>query len=79
VDSNTYENGVSPIHVIVSQFTKQAIPFSQMAQHSNHDGLGLMFELSDPQIEDKVLDVACGLGIIACELLIELTMLRKLI
>ena len=67
VDSNTHENGVSHIDVIVSQFTKQAVPFSQMAQHSNHDGLGLMFELSDPQNEDNVLDVACGPGIIACE------------
>jgi len=67
VDSNTHENGVSHIDVIVSQFTKQAVPFSQMAQHSNHDGLGLMFELSDPQNEDNVLDVACGPGIITCE------------
>jgi ubiquinone/menaquinone biosynthesis C-methylase UbiE len=38
-----------------------------MSQHSNHYGLELMFELSDPQIDDKVLDVACGPGIIACE------------
>ncbi|HKU82852.1 MAG TPA: methyltransferase domain-containing protein [Candidatus Nitrosocosmicus sp.] len=67
LDSNTHENGISHIDVIVSQFTTQAIPFSQITQHSNHDGLGLMFELSDPQIEDKVLDVACGPGIIACE------------
>ena len=67
VDSNTRENSVSHNDIIVSQFTKQALPFSQMAQHSNHYGLELMFELSDPQIEDKVLDVACGPGIIACE------------
>jgi len=26
-----------------------------------------MFELSNPQIDDKVLDVACGPGIVACE------------
>ena len=67
MDSNTNENGVSHNDIIVSQFTKQALPFSQMAQHSNQYGLELMFELSDPQIEDKVLDVACGPGIIACE------------
>jgi len=67
VDSNTHENGVSHNDIIVSQFTKQAIPFSQMAQHSNHYGLDLMFEMSLPQIDDKVLDVACGPGIIACE------------
>ena len=68
VDSNTQDNGVSHNDIIVSEFTKQALPFSQMAQHSNHYGLGLMFELSDPQIDDNVLDVACGPGIIACEI-----------
>ena len=67
MDSNTHDNGVSHNDIIVSQFTKQALPFSQMAQHSNHYGLELMFELSDPQIDDNVLDVACGPGIIACE------------
>ena len=67
MDSNAHENNASHNNIIVSQFTKQALPFSQMAQHSNHYGLELMFELSDPQIDDKVLDVACGPGIIACE------------
>ena len=67
MDSNTNENGVSHNDIIVSQFTKQALPFSQMAQHSNQYGLELMFEISDPQVEDKVLDVACGPGIVACE------------
>lgn len=67
VDPNFHEISVSHNDIIVSQFTKQAQPFSQMAQHSNHYGLELMYELSDPQIEDKILDVACGPGIIACE------------
>ena len=67
MDSNTLKNSVSHNDVIISQFTKQTIPFSQMSQHSNHYGLELMFELSDPQIDDRVLDVACGPGIIACE------------
>jgi ubiquinone/menaquinone biosynthesis C-methylase UbiE len=67
VDSNTPKNSVSHNDVIISQFTKQALAFSQMSQHSNHYGLELMFELSDPQIDDRVLDVACGPGIIACE------------
>ena len=67
MDSNTRENSVSHNDIIISQFTKQALPFSQMSQHSNHYELELMFELSDPQIDDSVLDVACGPGIIACE------------
>lgn len=70
MDSDTDENktGVSHNDTIISQFTRQAIPFSKMSQHSNQYGLELMFELSDPQIIDTVLDVACGPGIIVCEL-----------
>lgn len=67
MDSKTRENSVSHNDTIISQFTKQAIPFSQNSQYSNHYGLDLIFELSDPQIDDKVLDIACGPGIVACE------------
>jgi len=52
---------------IISQFSKQAIPFAQMSQHSNQYGLELMLKLSDPKKNDIVLDVACGPGIVACE------------
>ncbi len=55
VNSNTHENGIYHNDIIVTQFTKPAIPFSQMAQHSNHYGLELMFELSDSQIDSKAL------------------------
>lgn len=53
---------------IISQFTKQAIPFTQLSEHSNQYGLELMVELAKPQKDDTVLDVACGPGIVACEL-----------
>ena len=53
---------------IISQFTKQAIPFSQLSEHSNQYGLQLMIELAKPLKGDTVLDVACGPGIVACEL-----------
>lgn len=52
---------------IVSQFTKQAIPFKEMSQHSNQYGLHLMLKLSEPKQDDTVLDVACGPGIVSCE------------
>lgn len=52
---------------IVSQFTKQAIPFKEMSQHSNHYGMNLMLKLSEPKQHDTVLDVACGPGIVSCE------------
>lgn len=54
-------------NTIVSQFTKQAIPFKEMSQHSNQYGLNLMLRLSDPNQDDIVLDVACGPGIVSCE------------
>jgi len=53
---------------IISQFTKQAIPFTKLSEHSNEYGLELMFELAKPMKGDTVLDVACGPGIVACEL-----------
>jgi len=52
---------------IVSQFTKQAIPFAQMSQHSNQFGLELMLKLGEPNTDYTILDVACGPGIVACE------------
>src|SRR5919112_5460110 len=52
---------------IISQFSKQAIPFTQLSQHSNHYGLELMLKLCAPKQNDVVLDIACGTGIISCE------------
>lgn len=54
-------------NTIVSQFTKQAIPFKEMSQHSNHYGINLMLKLTGPKQDDTVLDVACGPGIVSCE------------
>lgn len=50
--------------VMVSQFTKQAVPFAQMSQHSNQHGLDLTLKLSDTKEDDTVLDVVCGPGIV---------------
>jgi ubiquinone/menaquinone biosynthesis C-methylase UbiE len=52
---------------IISQFTKQAIPFTQMSEHSNQYGLELLLKLSDPKQNDIVLDIACGNGIVSGE------------
>ena len=62
-------NNDSSLHneSIISQFTKQAIPFTQLSEHSNQYGLELMIKLSQPKNTDTVLDVACGPGIVACE------------
>jgi ubiquinone/menaquinone biosynthesis C-methylase UbiE len=63
-------NSDSSLHneSIVSQFTKQAIPFTQLSEHSDQYGLELIHGLAKPQRDDTVLDVACGPGIVACEL-----------
>lgn len=47
---------------IVDQFTRQAVPFSQMAAQSEE----LLLEFSGVNSADTVLDVACGPGIVAC-------------
>jgi ubiquinone/menaquinone biosynthesis C-methylase UbiE len=52
---------------IITQFSKQAIPFTKISQHSNQYGLDLMLRLCVPKQDDIVLDIACGTGIITCE------------
>jgi ubiquinone/menaquinone biosynthesis C-methylase UbiE len=49
---------------IIEQFTRQAIPFAQVAGH--HNALDVLIGLARPDRQDTVLDVACGPGIVAC-------------
>lgn len=53
---------------IISQFTKQATPYARLSQHSNQYGLEIMLRLVEPKKDDSVLDIACGSGIVSCEL-----------
>jgi ubiquinone/menaquinone biosynthesis C-methylase UbiE len=48
--------------LIVEQFTKQAVPFSQMVNHSPD----LILAASGVGPTDTVLDVACGPGVLTC-------------
>ena len=50
---------------IVTQFTKQAIPFARLPGHLA--AIQQLIELSRMTHEDHVLDVACGPGLVACE------------
>lgn len=52
---------------VISQFTKHAAPYHQLSEHSDKHGLELMIKLSKPQPDDRVLDIACGTGIVSCE------------
>lgn len=49
---------------ILDQFTRQALPFSRKMAHA--DGLRLLVDAADTAPEDKILDVACGPGLVAC-------------
>jgi ubiquinone/menaquinone biosynthesis C-methylase UbiE len=48
--------------LILDQFTKQAVAFSQMPNHSPE----LLLAASEVGPDDTVLDVACGPGLMAC-------------
>jgi len=50
---------------IVEQFTKQAVPFSKIPGHL--DSMQVLVHMSGVKGSDKVLDVACGPGLVACE------------
>src|SRR5262245_5477225 len=49
--------------LILDQFTRQAVPFSEMPDHSPE----LIIAAAHVQPDDTVLDVACGPGLITCE------------
>lgn len=53
--------------LILDQFSRQAVPFSQM--HARDDaGIHLrLLDTADITPADEVLDVACGPGLVACE------------
>jgi ubiquinone/menaquinone biosynthesis C-methylase UbiE len=50
---------------IIDQFSRQAIPFTQVPGH--FDAMQILIELSQACQNDSVLDVACGPGMVACE------------
>src|SRR5262249_23269311 len=54
--------------LILEQFTRQAVPFSQMPAHSNDEANRLLIDLAGVNTDDTVLDVACGPGLVACAL-----------
>ncbi|MFA6100790.1 MAG: class I SAM-dependent methyltransferase [Victivallaceae bacterium] len=49
---------------IIDQFTKQAEPFAKLAGHA--DSMNLLAAIAAVNRHDKVLDVACGPGLVAC-------------
>jgi ubiquinone/menaquinone biosynthesis C-methylase UbiE len=53
---------------ILDQFTRQAEGFANLAAHSRADTLLLMLDMSGTSPSDRVLDVACGPGLLACAL-----------
>lgn len=50
---------------IVDQFSKQAIPFTELPGHLN--SIQMLIEMSKVAGDDIVLDVACGPGLVTCE------------
>ncbi len=50
---------------IVDQFSRQAIPFTQVPGHL--DAMRILIEMAEVRHDDNVLDVACGPGLVACE------------
>lgn len=50
---------------IIEQFSKQAIPFTKLSGHL--DSIQMLIELAGINHSDKVLDIACGPGLVLCE------------
>src|SRR5215470_11431620 len=54
--------------LILDQFTRQAVPFSEMPAPTNDEANRLVIDRAGVGPEDMVLDVACGPGLVACAL-----------
>lgn len=52
---------------ILDQFTRQAIPFSEMHVRDDGEIHRLLIDTAGISLMDEVLDVACGPGLVACE------------
>ncbi len=51
---------------ILDQFTRQAVPFATAPVIRNQEILDRILEITEPQKDDTVLDVACGPGLLTC-------------
>lgn len=54
--------------LILDQFTRQAVPFSELPAHTTEVADRLLTEMARVGPADDVLDVACGPGLVACAL-----------
>jgi len=55
-------------HLIIDQFTRQAVPFARIPGHSADEATKLLIEMADIGKNDTILDAACGPGLLACAL-----------
>jgi ubiquinone/menaquinone biosynthesis C-methylase UbiE len=53
--------------LILDQFTRQAVPFSQLHAKDDAQIYQLLIKTAGIEASDNVLDVACGPGLVACE------------
>jgi SAM-dependent methyltransferase len=53
---------------IQDQFSRQAVPFAALPAHSSAEGFELLARSAQLGCDDELLDVACGPGLVACEL-----------
>lgn len=51
--------------IIIDQFSKQSVPFAKIPGHL--DSIETLVYMSGATKSDRVLDVACGPGVVACE------------
>ena len=59
------KNAHSHNEQIIDQFSKQSVPFTKIQGHL--DAIQTLISMSKVKATDKVLDVACGPGMVACE------------
>jgi ubiquinone/menaquinone biosynthesis C-methylase UbiE len=61
-------NGSNHGDLILDQFTRQATLFSTASAITDEDALRMIVEAARPTSDDRLLDVACGPGLVVCAL-----------
>jgi SAM-dependent methyltransferase len=59
-------NDLNHQHLILDQFTRQATAFSTAPAITDEEALRLVAESARPAADDRLLDVACGPGLVVC-------------
>lgn len=65
---NEAETNSAHNRLILDRFSRTAVPFAEMPEHSEQRAMRLLLDAVEARPTDRALDVCCGPGLVACAL-----------